>query len=93
MIPININNGTARRVKLVITPQICSGNRLKKSTPRKTLPNSSETAPNVNATGNPTNRRTNIDANIRNTQIVTTYYPVCKSGFLLNMKFPVIKEG
>jgi hypothetical protein len=93
MIPININNGTARRVKLVITPQICKGNRLKKSIPRNILPNSSATAPNVNATGNPANSRTNIETNIRTTQIVTIYYPLCKTGFLLNKKYPVIKGG
>jgi len=49
--PIKINKGTASKVKLFIVPQICRGSRLKKSRPRKILPNKSAMAPKVNATG------------------------------------------
>ena len=49
--PINTNNGTASSVKLVITPQMRKGNRLKKSRPRKIPPKMSATEPSVKATG------------------------------------------
>ena len=63
------NSGTASRVKLVSTPQIRSGSSEKKSKPSAMDPNNIATAPNVNATGYPSNSAAMATANMTKPQI------------------------